>query len=116
MTIPKIPTLLTTLMAECAVNGIGTRLLFGFDRQYSIAITDGFYKSEGCVYVSVHDKSLWLTTRYNGEKVISGFEDLVFESHYWWSYSKDRFDGWKEPPAHWKVLYERFCLTETTAE
>lgn len=66
---------------------------------------DGFYKSDGCASLCVIDGHLFLCARYDSKTPINGIEDIVRCSMGWYEYSRDRFDGWATPPAHWAALY-----------
>lgn len=71
---------------------------------------DGFYKSDGFSYLESSNGDWILHGRYDESHVVAGLGDIVLNSYEWWEHSRDRFDGWAEPPLHWKKLYKQYGL------
>lgn len=80
------------------LRGVGETLIAEFE--------DGFYKSDGMAHLKEVNGRLYLNARYGETKEVLGINDVIKCSREWHEYSRDRFEGWKTPPAHWAALYE----------
>lgn len=69
---------------------------------------DGFYKSDGIAYLEPRNGRLFLLSRYEQCDEINGLADIAAASKDWHEYSKDRFEGWENPPSHWAAFYAKF--------
>ena len=70
---------------------------------------DGFYKS-GTISIEEVDGKLIATARYNETTEINEPKDIVELNFEWWNFSKDKFDGWREPSENWKRLFDMYEL------
>jgi len=70
---------------------------------------DDFYKS-GSITIEEENGKLIATARYNEKTEIEDPKDIVALNYEWWNYSKDRFDGWKEPSENWKRLFDVYGI------
>lgn len=91
------------LASQLADHGIP----LGFLRN-CIEIQNGFYKSDGCVYLAIADDEVVLKSRYNSSKTVEDLRDIVSESYDWYDYSMDKFDGWALPAPGWDTLYVKY--------
>lgn len=86
--------------------GIGTSIRMNSDGRLVAFFDDGFYKSDGMARLEPENGDVYLCARYNEKTKITSLDDVVSVSHDWYEHSKDRFDGWATPPAHWDRLYK----------
>lgn len=100
---------LMKVVVMLAKEGISTNLTHG-DHGLVAWFEDGFYKSDGMARLQVDGDRLVLHARYEEKTQINGLEDIVQCSKSWHEYSHDKFDGWREPPAHWARLYEKVTV------
>lgn len=66
---------------------------------------DGFYKSDGIARLVDEGGQCFLLARYGEKTLIRVPMDVVEASQGWHEFSKSRFAGWADPPAHWAALY-----------
>ena len=95
---------LLKVVAILARAGISTSVRFCGDA-FVAYFDDGFYKSDGCAHLRHEGGNLYLHARYGEKTEVLGIEDIIQCSKEWHEFSKDRFDGWRIPPAHWAALY-----------
>jgi len=70
---------------------------------------DGFYKSDS-ISIEEENGKLIATARYDEKTEIEDPRDIVELNYKWWNYSKDRFDGWREPSENWKRLFDMYDI------
>jgi len=81
-------------------------LEFSYDtKELRIAFQDGFYKSDGMVFMFQNGEDVFLQMRYDYLEQIYNYHNVIAESMQWYERYKDRFDGWRVPPKHWNTLY-----------
>jgi hypothetical protein len=97
---------LMNLVMELVEAGVQMNLRME-DGELRAYFEDGFYKS-GLTYMAENTDGVSVYARYNEVTHVNSLEDVVCESRYWHERSMYRFDGWKDAPAHWAALYEKF--------
>jgi len=96
------------IIEESIKIGIPIKCEFVPNRGFVYEIDD-FYKS-GTISIEEENGKLIATARYNEKTEIKSPKDIVKLNYEWWDFSKDRFDGWKEPNDTWKNLFDMYEL------
>lgn len=105
------------IIEEIVKNGIPIQLSFNKEKNKMIYTIDGFYKS-GSIDLEEKDggNDLIATARYGEQTLVCNFNDLVSLNYDWWMYSKDRYDGWKNPESCWLPFLIDMGLVTKTVE
>ena len=100
--------MINPIIEQSILLGIPIKCEFVPNRGFVYEI-DGFYKSD-TVSIEMVDGKLIAHARYDEKTEILEPRDIVVLNHEWWEFSKDKYDGWKEPSSTWKALFEKFEL------
>lgn len=72
----------------------------------------GFYKS-GAVELKHKEGNTWFVhQRYNEVDEVECLYDLALVNFRWWSRSKDRSAGWKDPDPYWLDILIQFGMVK----
>lgn len=105
------------IIEELIKNGIPVTCEYNSKTEQIEYVVNGFYKSgEIRLIDDKNNGSLSSYGRYNEIRVIFELRDIVELNYDWWQYSKDRFDGWKNPDGKWIPLLEKFELITKKVE
>jgi len=87
------------------IKGVEFTLSYNESDGLRIHFIDGFYKSDGMVFLYQDREDVYLHMRYDYVEEIGDYQDVVEQSMEWYESSKDKFEGWNIPPEPWNLLY-----------
>lgn len=105
------------IIEEILKKGIPIQISFNNEKNKIIYTIDGFYKSNSIDLEEIDGEyDLIATARYGEQTNVSNFNDLVSLNYDWWMYSKDRYEGWKNPESRWLPFLIDMGLVKKTVE